>query len=46
MLGSPEGVEGLVAALDKRGAREGPLYNALLRYRDALAEAMPTSTMP
>lgn len=35
-LGHEDGVEALIQALDKRGAREGPLYNNLLRYRDAL----------
>ena len=31
-------MEVLIEALDKRGAREGPLYNSLLRYGDALAK--------
>jgi len=45
VLGSVEGLDGLVAALDKRGAREGPLYNNLLRYRDAIAQAMPGASL-
>ena len=40
-----EGVDGLIAALDKRGLREGPLYNNLVRYRSVLTDAMPSSTV-
>lgn len=45
MLGSVKDLDGLIAALDKRGAREGMLYNALLSYRDAIVQAMPAEPM-
>ena len=38
-LGHADGVEALIQSLDKRGAREGPLNNNLLRYREALGKA-------
>lgn len=45
LLGTAEGLDKLIAALDKRGAREGNLYNSLLRDREALTQAMPASAM-
>ena len=45
MLGDVESLDALIAALDKRGAREGMLFNALLSNRDAIVQAMPAEPM-
>ena len=42
LVGTPAALEGLMESLDRRGAREGPLYNALLRYKDGLLKTMPS----
>lgn len=40
-VASAEALDGLMAALDRRGPREGALHAALLRHRDALLARMP-----
>lgn len=40
-----QALDGLMAALDKRGPREGALHTALLRHRDALLRRMPASPL-
>ncbi len=41
MLCSGEDLEALIAALERRGAREGSLYASLVRCKDAVLRAMP-----
>ncbi|KAK9816480.1 hypothetical protein WJX72_000803 [[Myrmecia] bisecta] len=42
VLGEASALEGLMDALDRRGAREGALYNALLRHRESIMRGMPS----
>ena len=44
IAGAPA-LDGLMAALDKRGPREGALHTALLRHRDALLRRMPAAPL-
>lgn len=45
MLGEEGQLEGLMAALERRGVREGALYSSLLRHSDALAARMPAGPL-
>ena len=44
-VASAKALDGLMAALDKRGPREGALHTALLRHRDALLRRMPAPAL-
>ena len=41
LLGQAHQIEHLMASLERKGAREGPLHNALVRYQSAIQQGMP-----
>ncbi len=45
VLGDPDTLEKLMGALEKRGAREGALYNSLLRHRESILQGMPAGPL-
>ncbi|EIE24672.1 hypothetical protein COCSUDRAFT_46901 [Coccomyxa subellipsoidea C-169] len=45
ILGQPDTLETLMGALEKRGAREGALYNSLLRHKDSILQGMPAEPL-
>ncbi len=45
LLASQDGLELLMGSLERRGAREGCLYNALLRHRAAILAGLPAKPL-
>lgn len=45
VLTSQAGLEELMGCLERRGAREGCLYNALLRHKASLQAAFPAQPL-
>lgn len=46
LIGEAGSLDALIGALLREGAREGRLWAALERHRDAIAAAMPTGESP
>ncbi len=46
LIGEADSLDALIGALLREGAREGRLWAALERQRDAIAAAMPTGESP
>ena len=45
VLGEATQLEGLMRVLERRGVREGALFNSLLRHRDSLTAGMPAGPL-
>lgn len=45
VLGEETQLEGLMRVLERRGVREGALFNSLLRHRDSLTAGMPAGPL-